>query len=126
MDERFVYFNANPKGLRTGDCVFRAMAYFRGVTWEKAVKDIVDFAVARGLVSFNFITTFSAFLKAEGFERHPVPRTGMTVGEFLEEFKDDSRCFFLSCTRHCTVIQGGKLIDTWPCFDRKVFAYWVR
>lgn len=126
MDERFAYHNVNPLGLRTGDCVFRAMSYFRGVTWNKAVMDIVNFATARGRVSFNYISTFSAFLQNEGYQRHPAPRKGMTVREFIQELGDDKRCFFLSCNGHCTIVHEGVLIDTWPCFDRKVIAYWVR
>lgn len=126
MEECFLYYNANPLGLRTGDCVFRAMSYFRGVTWERAVMDVVAFAMPRGLVSFNYITTFSAFLKDKGFVRYPSPRKGMTVREFIGELKGDGRCFFLSCNGHCTIVHGGMLVDTWPCFDKRVLAYWVR
>ena len=46
---QLLFLNLNPLKRRTGDCVFRALAFFFGISWREALDDLVGWAADRGL-----------------------------------------------------------------------------
>lgn len=133
-----VIYNANPLGRRTGDCVYRALSRFLCVNWREALDSLVLWAADRGLTNFNFRSTYTAFLRERGYERHRAPRKGITVREFCDQCAEKGKMYILSCPRHLTVAEwppedsakppvgGCKVVDTWDCRDKVVDGYWVR
>ena len=122
----FAYYNPNQKGDYTHDCVIRAYAYFFGVTWENAFHDTMQFCLERGLVRFNFPCVYNKYLENKGYKRHRVPRKGMTVGQFRDEFAEADKKYILSCPKHFTVISQKDIIDIGDCSELRVIAYWER
>lgn len=57
----FIYYNENPEGLQTDDCVVRAIALFLNDTWENVYTD----------------------LSMQGFNMHRMPSTNDVWGHFL-------------------------------------------
>lgn len=122
----FAYYNPNPQGDYTHDCVIRAYSFFFGVTWKKAFFDAMKFCYQKGLVRFNYPSVYNKYLESKGYKRHRTPRKGMTVGEFRDEFADVGKCYIISCNKHFTVVFQKDIIDIGDCSDFIVIAYWER
>lgn len=123
------YFNPNPAGLITQDCAYRGLSFFFGISWMKAVFELVTFAVNRGKVNFTYITNISEYLASKGYERHRSPRKGMTVWEFSCEVAKPGRCYLLwvEWPRHITIIDTeGQVCDIADCSSFVVKYYWMR
>ena len=128
--QNWLYFNANPKKLHTGDCVYRALSRFLGITWRETVDELVSFAADQGRVNFNYRSTYTPFLAEKGYERHKAPRKGMTVGEFCESFAKPGMAYLIQVPRHLTVVEwipGYNIsmnVDTFNCENKVIEAYW--
>lgn len=129
---QIVQHNVNPLGLRTGDCVFRALAVFFDTTWRKALDELVSWAADRGKANFNYRSTYNEFLKEKGYVRHRAPKKGMTVAEFCDGFAEPGKMYILSCPRHLTIVtwdiqsKESYVVDTWDCRGKVVDGYWER
>lgn len=129
---KVLYINLNPLKRRTGDCVYRAMARFLGVSWRQALDDLVCWAADRGLTNFNFRSTYNEFLSSKGFRRHRAPKKGITVEEFCAGYAEKGKLYILSCPRHLTIADWPEhleeciIVDTWDCSKRNVDGFWVR
>ncbi len=129
---KWIRYNINPLGRRTGDCVYRALAVFLDISWRQAVNDLVHRAADRGLTNFNYRSTYNEFLKEKGFIRHRTPEKGITVEQFIDRFAEKDKTYILSCPRHLTIVHSDDancipyLVDTWDCRSRIVDGYWVK
>lgn len=94
---QLLFLNLNPLKRRTGDCVFRALAFFFGISWREALDDLVGWAADRGLTSFNYRSTYNGYLLEKGYARHRAPRKGLTVSEFCAEYAERGKKYILSC-----------------------------
>ena len=127
---QLLFLNLNPLKRWTGDCVFRALAFFFGISWREALDDLVGWAADRGLTSFNYRSTYNGYLLEKGYARHRAPRKGLTVSEFCAEYAERGKKYILSCPRHLTVVEWPKyvdecfIVDTWDCSDKVVDGYW--
>ena len=132
----FHYFNPNPCGLRTGDCLYRALSYFLGMTWRATLDGVVAFGADRGRVDFNSRSLLTAFLKERGYVRHGRKEfcgkdskgklKKMTVAEFRDNVALPGKAYLVSCTRHLTVIHDKEIIDSWDCSGREADGFWER
>ena len=93
------YFNLNPKGLHTSDCVIRAFAYFLGIGWREAFIDLFTWCADRGIVTFNYRSTYYQYLKERGYPKHKAPRKGMTVAQFADEYAKEKMVYILQGNR---------------------------
>lgn len=131
---KWIRYNANPLGRRTGDCVYRALSVFLDIPWRQAVDDLVRWAADRGLTNFNYRSTYNEYLKEKGYSRHRVPEKGISVEEFIDRFAEQGKTYILSCPRHLTIVKSDNdidnddlyLIDTWDCRTKTVDGYWVK
>ncbi len=126
MRKIYTYKNLNPQQKRTGDCVVRAMAYFFGVDWRTAFYSLITYCADHAVVTFNYRSTYTAFLKEKGYRRMRAPEKGMTVGRFRDEYAEEGKMYLLQVPRHLTIIDDRVLIDTWDCSDRKLEGYWMK
>ena len=128
--------NINPCKRMTGDCVYRAFALFLDISWIQAVFDLVSWCAERGKVDFTMRNSIKSFLGYRGYTRYRVPRKGMTVAEFVDEYAEDGKKYILSCPRHLTVVMpwwGAEcpgvthvVVDSWDCRGKTVDGYWER
>lgn len=121
----YFYYNANPKGIRTGDCVVRALSYFLGMTWKETLFSLVNWGAERGLVLFHYRSFYNKYLFERGYKKERVLK-GCTVREFCELYAEDGKCYLLQCPHHVTIIHDKDIIDTWDCEHLKVDGYWVK
>lgn len=122
----FIYYNANPKGVRTGDCVIRGISYFLGITWSGALHSLIDWGEERGLVLFHYRGFYNKFLADHGFQKKKTPNKDWTVNDFCEQYAQEGKCYLIQCPRHITVVHGKDIIDSWDCGHLKVEGFWER
>lgn len=122
----FVFYNPNPDGDFMHDCVIRAYSFFLGMTWKAAALDAFRYCIEHGFVRFNYPSVYNKYLESKGYVRHRVPRKGMTVGQFRDEFAEEGKCYILSCPKHFTLIFCKDILDIGDCSKLRVIAYWVR
>lgn len=124
----FTYYNANPAGIQTGDCAYRALSSFLATTWMQALLNLVLHAANKGRVNFTYITNITSFLQSKGYKRQKPPHR-MTVRKFIENVALEGKAYFLTLEhpRHATFISPDKeLLDIGDCSDKYVKYYWER
>lgn len=63
---KYKYYNANPSGNKTVDCVIRAISKAEGISWEDAFKLISNKALELHN-TMNSVTTIDAVLEDLGW-----------------------------------------------------------
>ena len=130
--DSFHFYNANPKGLRTGDCVVRAVAVATNNTWDNVLKNLTTVALTTKHMT-NSTETFNDYLIAIGWVKMPCPKKCGTNRRFTgEEFSAILRKHNLNFTfvaniggNHTVCIKDGKVWDTWDSTDGCIGNVWV-
>ena len=76
---------------------------------------MVKYSAKNGIVSFNYRSTISSYLKEKGYVKKKPPYKGMSVGEFCENFADDEHVYLVLIKRHLTIVYKRDVLDTWDC-----------
>lgn len=120
--------NLNPKGLKTGDCVIRAIAYATEQSWDKVYEDLCKIGLKMKRLP-NEKQVFSKYLEDLGWKKFKQPRnwdnTKLEVCEFIEKEATFLKTI-ISLPGHLTVIDNYEIVDTWDCSHKKVGNYWVK
>ena len=91
------FYNANPKGKRTGDCVVRAISAATGKTWEEVLQGLTEIALKFKLMP-NDDKCYSRYLESFGWKKEKQPRkddnTKYTGSEFCE-LLDSENCEYI-------------------------------
>jgi hypothetical protein len=123
---RFIFYNENPKGsLSADDCVIRAIAKATGKTWDETYHELclVGFSI-KDVPSAD--STFKQYLKQEGYQMEKQPRksdnTKYTAEQFAKKYNEG--IYIISLANHLSMVQDGKIYDTWNCSNKCVGNYW--
>lgn len=129
----FHYYNANPKGKDTSDCVVRALC---GVLPEKTYKQILNELVELSLKTGYFVnhkSCYQKYLQMNGFVKMKQPRhsdnTKYMGKQFCYKLRDDknkSRIFASIGGHHVVSIVDNKIYDTWNSAGGCVGNYFYR
>lgn len=139
----FTYYDANPKGKKTGDCVIRALATAMRKTWDEVLTDLYEYAMKYKQM-LNDDTLYKKYLKDNGWVMLKQPRkldnTKYTGFEFCEELQDGS-CFTFDNGiqidetnniiahiggHHIVAIIDGKIMDTWNSSGGCIGNIWIK
>ena len=124
----YTYYNPNPAGLHVRDCAYRGVAGFFGITWMKAVFELVTHAANQGSVNFTHITEITNYMKSKGYQRQK-PQKTMTVKQFIDTVAKEGHVYMISILkpRHLTVVGPNKeIMDIGDTSDYFVQYYWER
>lgn len=124
----YTYYNPNPAGLHVRDCAYRGVAGFFGITWMKAVFELVTHAANQGSVNFTHITEITDYMKSKGYQRQK-PQKMMTVKQFIDTVAKEGHVYMISILkpRHITVVGPNKeIMDIGDTSDYFVQYYWER
>lgn len=123
----FIYYNLNPQQKHTGDCVVRAFAFFLGMTWKRAFLDLIMYCADKGVVNFNYRSTYYAYLQEKGYVKRKLFCTHkISVGEFCEKYAEEGKTYLIQVKGHMTIVCERDVYDTWDCRDRIMDFYWER
>lgn len=124
----FIKYNANPKDLKTGDCVIRALSKGLNKSWDDILKELFPLCLKwKRLPDDRQI--YRRYLKKLGYEMEKMPRkdnnTRYPLKEFINELAKDDTTYIINVAKHLTVVQNKKLYDTWDCSKKYMGNYWI-
>lgn len=130
----FHYYNANPRGRVTGDCVVRAICTAMKRPYEEVYEELYQFSVKYGYM-LNDKKCYEKYLAAQGWRKMPQPRkadgTKYTGKEWCEK---KQRNIFTRAIRaiahigggHIVAVVEGKVWDTWNSTGGCIGNFWVK
>jgi len=122
-----IKYNMNPKGIKAGDCVIRAIAYSLDQTWEETYDDLCKLGMKMKRMP-NEKQVYEKYLEQKGWVKHKQPRTSFntkyTVFEFIEYQME--RKAIISVANHLTCVDNFELVDTWDCSRKSIGNYWTK
>jgi len=124
--DTFHFYNANPKGLRTSDCVVRALSLATGRTWDTVMYDLNQYAFKMKMIP-NEEKLYKKYLKDNGWMICPQPRKlggkKFTGKDFVRTIGRNGELIVHIGCGHIACVKDGKIWDTWDC---SVGNYWVK
>lgn len=127
-DTRFFhYFNANPKGKHTDDCVIRAICLALGKDYNEVLMDMAQLQIKTGY-SIGSDQLTQKYLEANGWIKRSQPRTseGKKVrGKVWLKSATETQIVSIG-SHHLTCIKDGKVWDIWDCTDDCVGVYYTK
>lgn len=123
----FTYYNANPKGKKTTDCVIRAICTALDQDYNTTAKELLEFCLKTGY-DISDVKCFGKYLESKGWGKQKQPRkpdnTKYTGKEFVKIFK--GICVANIGGNHTVCIKNGKVMDIWDSTDGCIGNYWIR
>lgn len=122
----FIYYNPNPKGKDTGDCVIRALTLLFDKTWYEIYHDLCNkgYDICE-LPSSNNL--WGQYLQEKGFKRLPLPDycpLCYTVADFCRE--NPTGEFLLALNEHVVYVLNGNYYDSWDSGSKNPLFVWKR
>lgn len=123
----YAYYNPNPEGHSTGDCVVRALTKALGQSWDETYTGLClegfcckDWGCADAV--------WGPYLYRHGFRRHLIPDDGLgryTVADFALDHPEG--VFVLSMPeRHAVAVVNGTVFDSWDSQNERPSYFWVK
>lgn len=123
----FTFYNANPKGKFTGDCVIRAICTALDKPYEEVYRELLELCLKNGY-SIASKENYSKYLESFGWKKQKQPKksnnTKYTGKEFHKVFK--GTCVAHLGGNHIVCIKNGKVYDTWDSTDGCIGNYWIK
>lgn len=123
----FQYFNANPMGNNTNDCVIRSICGVTGREWDDVMLDLTMFAIKHKRM-IDDPDLYTKYLKQNGWKKHGQPKKNngkkYTAYEWAPTFK--GKAIAHVGAHHMVMISHGKVWDTWYSLDGIVGNYWTK
>ena len=126
----FIFYNPNPSGKRTGDCVIRAIAKATGQDWERAYTNLcVEGYTLYDLPSSNRV--WGSYLQSRNFEKIQLSNTCpdcYTVKQFCEDNPKGIYVLALGnlTADHAVTVIDGNYFDVWDSGDEIPLYYFKR
>lgn len=123
----YAYYNENPLGKSTGDCVIRAISKALGKTWDEVYVGLCLEGFLNGDWG-NSDDTWGKYLHRNGFRRHFIPDDGLgayTVSDFAKE--NPHGTYILSMPgKHVLCVKDGVLFDSWNSSGETPSYFWKK
>lgn len=122
----YIYYNPNPKGAITIDCVIRAVSKVMNTDWDSAYVAIA----AQGFMDKSMPTSdqvWGNYLKRQGFRRVMIPNTCpdcYTVRDFA--YDHPRGCYLLKTHEHVVAVCSGNYYDAFDSGSEVPIYYWER
>lgn len=114
----YKFYNANPKGLFTDDCVLRSISVAEGITWQECQEKLSRLSnkEAKILNDVSFVEDYLDSKYARKCYKN------ITIGQFAK------RCpkghFVATMNGHITAIIDNIIVDTFDCSKRIMKCCW--
>ena len=121
----FKYFNSNPRGCDTGDCVKRAIVVVTGMDYNNVSRQLNAFKKVTGAKKFNTNQNPHRYVEDILEARRIELKEGITVEAFCAA--NPQGRFILDLKEHWVGIYNSDHFDSWDCGKEKVnFAYEIK
>ena len=119
------FYNPNPLGLNTGDCVIRALTLAFGRTWDEVYEMVANYGFeTKTMPSSN--DSWTALLRKRGFKRYIIPDECpdcYTIRDFCEDHPDG--VYVLATGTHVVTCIDGDYYDSWDSGNEIPSFYWI-
>lgn len=109
----FIEYNANPRGINTGDCVIRAISKALDTDWEKVYMALTVKGFEKAMWG-DTNAVWEKYLRENGFEQHVLPDTCpdcYTIADFADDHRTGT--FIVATGSHVVTVQDGNYFDSW-------------
>ena len=124
----FHFYNANPKGKYTTDCVIRALCTAMDKSWDEVLTDLCTYAIKYKYM-IDEPKCYGKYLEDNGWVKHKQPRkddnTKYTGEEFVK-YKTKGKYVAHIGGHHIVAIKDGRVYDTWDSTDGCIGNYWAK
>ena len=118
----YVNYNPNPKGLKVGDCVIRALSKALNKSWTDIYMDLCVKGLEMAYMpSSNLV--WGTYLMEKGYHRVECPGL-LTVNEFTK--RNDKGTYILGTGTHVITVVDGDYYDAWDSGDCVPYYYWEK
>lgn len=123
----YEYYNENPAGRSTGDCVIRAVSKALGQTWDETYVGLcLEGYHQKDWGSADAV--WGPYLRRNGFRRYLIPDDGLgdyTVSDFAADHSNGT--FILSMPgKHVVTVVDGEIWDSWDSGNEVPSFYWCK
>lgn len=122
----FLFWNNNPKGLKIGDCVIRAISTALNQTWERTYIDLcIEGFLFADMPNSNAV--WSSYLINKGYKRRVVPDTCpncYTIGQFAEDHPTGT--YIVATGSHVVCVKDSQVMDNWDSTGETVAYYFAK
>lgn len=121
----FIYLNANPSDIHTGDCVIRAIMTLEQQSWEKTMLELTAYSYfMHRIIDDNYV--WETYLKDKGYRHIELLDTCpdcYTLRDFCELHPIGK---YIVCTgSHVVAVMNGNYYDTWNS-GNEIVRYYFR
>lgn len=119
----YVYYNPNPLGQSTTDCVVRAISKALNRSWDEVYWDLCEEGRKQGVWG-DRLPVWSAYLRDHGFYRYIVPNSCpdcYTVAQFATDHPHGT--YVLATDSHVVTVVNGDVYDAWDS-RKEIPAYY--
>lgn len=123
----FKFYNANPKGLFTCDCVARAICTAFDEPYEKVLREMFEMQIETGY-EYTDTKAIGNYLESKGWTKMKQPRKANNTKYIGKEFCElfEGTCVANIGGGHIVCIKDGKVHDTWDSTNGCIGNYWVK
>ena len=119
----YIYYNPNPQGKVTGDCVIRAICKALDADWLTVYLSLcIEGAKHADWGNTNSI--WAQYLRERGFQRASIPNTCpdcYTVRDFTTDHPQGT--YIVATGTHAVCVKDGNIYDTWDSSDEVPMYY---
>lgn len=125
----FVYYNPNPLGRNTSDCVVRAISKLTGWDWDTTFLKLSLMAYTKkDNLEKNYV--WGEFLSKLGYKKHFIPDSCpfcYTVNDFCLDHKTGRFLLRIDglTTGHVVTVVNGDYFDSWDSGNEVVEYYYA-
>lgn len=122
----WINFNENPNGIKTGDCVIRAISTALDQDWEKTYIDLCLIGQKMGDWG-NSNPVWDYYLKEKGFSRSVIPNNCplcYTISDFAYEHPQGT--YLVATGSHVVAVIDGNYIDNYDSGELPIVYYYER
>lgn len=127
--DTFKFYNANPKGLYTSDCVVRAISTVLNQSWEQTLIEMTQIGLKICRV-FNDNKTIEVYMETKGWIKNKQPRKSngkkVTGSEFCRCASANERYLCNIGGHHIVAVVNKRVHDTWDSTGGCIGNYWTK
>lgn len=118
----YVFWNNNPKGIKIGDCVVRAISAALSQPWERTYIDLcIEGFMFADMPNSNAV--WNAYLLTKGFERRVCPDC-TTIADFAIDHPEGT--YIVATGSHAVCVKDGRILDNWDSSGEIPSYYYIK